>query len=86
MIKLARSKAGHDKGNVYFIYEETEEYVLLVNGESKKLSNPKKKKRIHIQPIIHLPEEINELAEKEKFDDTMIKRILKIYDRRNEDV
>ncbi len=86
MIKLAMSKAGHDKGEIYFIYEEMDSYVYLVNGETKKISNPKKKKIMHIQPIIHLPKELDEMADKEAFDDVMIKRVLKIYNRRNEDV
>ena len=86
MIKLAISKAGHDKGEIYFIYEEKDSYVYLVNGETKTISNPKKKKLMHIQPIIHLPKELDEMANNEKLDDVMIKRILKIYNRRNEDV
>ena len=46
------SLAGHDKGNVFVIIDETEEYVSLVNGDSRHLAKHKKKKKKHKQ-IIH---------------------------------
>ena len=46
----ATSLAGHDKGRLYIIIEETEKCVILSDGRSHPLENPKRKKRIHIQP------------------------------------
>lgn len=45
----AVSKAGHDKGKTYLIWQVKDEYVYLVNGVTKKTETPKKKKKIHIQ-------------------------------------
>lgn len=67
---LARSAAGHDKGKVYVIIDADGAYVYLVDGKTRTLSGPKKKKYKHIQII------------KNKYDicgcnDIEIKRILK---------
>lgn len=45
----ATSKAGHDKGKRYIISRVDQEYVYLVNGDTKRTESPKKKKKIHIQ-------------------------------------
>ncbi len=45
------SMAGHDKGKVYLIIKEETDYVWLVDGETRKLSNPKRKNKKHIQII-----------------------------------
>ena len=34
-IQFAKSKAGHDKDQLYFILKEEEEFVYLVNGVCK---------------------------------------------------
>lgn len=71
---LARSKAGHDKGQVYVITGEDDTYVYLVDGKSRRLDNPKKKKHKHIQPM-------NRRYTIGDMDDVAIKRILKVYDK-----
>jgi len=50
--KFAKSKAGHDKDQIYVIVREEEEYVYLLDGRLRKGQNPKKKKRKHIQIIL----------------------------------
>ena len=40
---FAKTKAGHDKNQIYFLLKEDEEYVYLVNGTTKPLEKPKKK-------------------------------------------
>lgn len=70
---LARSKAGHDKGKVYVIYELDETYVYLVDGKIRTKENPKKKKQKHVQ-IICKQHDISQM------DDVEIKRILKLFD------
>ncbi len=67
---LARSAAGHDKGNLYVIIAADDAYVYLVDGKLRTLDKPKKKKQKHIQII------------KEKYDirdtdDAGIRRILR---------
>lgn len=71
---LARSKAGHDKGHVYVIYNIEEAYVYLVDGAIRTMAKPKKKKKKHVQLIL----EKHELS---NLDDVGIKRILKLFDK-----
>jgi len=71
---LAKSKAGHDKGHVYVILKEDNAYVYLVDGAIRRMENPKKKKKKHVQIIC----EKHELS---KIDDVGIKRILKLFDK-----
>ena len=71
---LAKSKAGHDKGLLYVIYDVDESYVYLVDGEIRTIDKPKKKKRKHVQIIC-------EKHEIEGKDDVAVKRILKLFDK-----
>lgn len=48
---LAKSKAGHDKGEIFLIIREEGEYVYLMDGKSRTMEKPKKKKKKHLQPI-----------------------------------
>lgn len=71
---LAKSKAGHDKGHLYVIYDVDETYVYLVDGKIRTIDKPKKKKRKHVQIIC-------EKHEIEGKDDVAVKRILKLFDK-----
>ena len=71
---LAKSKAGHDKGHLYVIYDLDETYVYLVNGKIRTIDKQKKKKRKHVQIIC-------EKHEIEGKDDVAVKRILKLFDK-----
>ncbi len=44
-IQFAKSKAGHDKDQLYFILKVEEEFVYLVNGTTRPLDKPKKKRK-----------------------------------------
>lgn len=44
------SKSGRDKGNFFVIVDVIDEYVYLVDGDLRRIENPKKKKLKHIQP------------------------------------
>ena len=48
---FAFSRAGHDKGRMYFVISEEDEYVYLVDGDLRPVEKPKKKRKKHIQPI-----------------------------------
>lgn len=48
--QLVRSKSGRDKGRWFLVYEVlNDSYLLLVDGEHRNISNPKKKNIIHVQ-------------------------------------
>ena len=46
--KFAKSKAGHDKDQIYVILKEDAEYVYLVDGKIKTINKPKMKRKKHI--------------------------------------
>ena len=71
---LAKSKAGHDKGHLYVIYDVDETYVYFVDGQIRTIDKPKKKKRKHVQIVC-------EKHEIEGKDDVAVKRILKLFDK-----
>ena len=71
---LAKSKAGHDKDKIYVIIDTDETYVYLSDGVLKKIENPKKKKKKHVQPIC----KSHDLT---GIDNVGIKRILTVYDK-----
>lgn len=48
---LARSKAGHDAGNIYIIIDVDDAYVYLADGSIRTLDRLKKKKKKHVQVI-----------------------------------
>ena len=46
--KFAYSIAGHDTGWLYYVLEEREDALILVNGKQHKLVSPKRKNRKHV--------------------------------------
>jgi hypothetical protein len=84
---LARSKAGHDKDEVYVVLSEEGDFLFLANGTTKTKAAPKKKRKKHIQVIRTLPENVRELMPEgpEQLDDVQIKRIVKLYNQRGGD-
>ncbi len=49
--QIVKSKAGRDKGYVFFVIEILDDdHVLIADGDHRKAENPKKKKIRHLQP------------------------------------
>lgn len=48
---FARSKAGHDKGSLMVILKEDGTYIYLADGMHHTVQAPKRKKKMHVQPI-----------------------------------
>lgn len=46
---FAISMAGHDKGQMYIIIREDDEYFYLSDGWIRPVEKPKKKKKKHVQ-------------------------------------
>lgn len=82
---LARSKAGHDKDQVFLIIGENGEYVSLVDGRARTLEKPKQKRKKHIQ-IIHDEEELQrrEQIEEAGLTDEAVRKLLECYKRKGQ--
>ncbi len=79
---LAKSKAGHDKDEVYVIIDADKEYVYLADGRLKTLNHLKKKNRKHIQLIMNKDTEFVSKVNMGDIMDEEIKRCIKLYNRR----
>lgn len=75
---LAKSLAGHDKGDIFVIIRETEEYVFLVDGKKRPVKEPKRKNKKHIQVIY------SGLKHNEKLTDEEIRRLIRCYKRESQ--
>lgn len=46
---VAQSKKGHDEGRLYLITKIENEFAFLCDGKYRLISNPKKKRLIHLK-------------------------------------
>ena len=60
---LIVSKAGRDKGQLFYVIDTDEQYVYLADGKSRRLEKQKRKKRKHIEQI---PRTESRIAEKSR--------------------
>lgn len=47
--RVVAALAGRDKGRFFVITEESERFVFLADGETRKLANAKKKNKKHVR-------------------------------------
>ena len=77
---IVRSDAGRDKGKLFIVLAVEGEYLLLVDGKSRKVENPKRKKRRH---VLFVSAEETRLADKlkrgEKITNSELRRTLAIF-------
>lgn len=78
---LVSSKAGHDKGKIYIITAEDEEYVWIADGKGRTCQNPKKKKKKHVQIIKVYKDEnvIKSLEQGETVKEEIIRKVIETY-------
>lgn len=78
--KVVLSLAGRDKGNLYVITQIVDDqYVLLTNGDTKKVKTPKKKKIKHLTFLEDIDADIKSAIISDRNDtDLKIKRFLKL--------
>ena len=75
--QLAKSIAGRDKGGMVIIDIIDENYVYVVDGDLRRVENPKKKKIKHLQMLNKRADLIAEkLAKKRKINNEDIKEAL----------
>lgn len=81
--QIVKSKAGRDKGRIFLVYKVIDnQNVLIVDGDLRKLDNPKKKKIKHL--IIYntiLPELEVKLASKIKINNAYIRKLLEPFNK-----
>ena len=46
------SAAGRDAGELFYVIEADDLYLMLVNGKDRKLDKPKRKKRKHTNKVL----------------------------------
>lgn len=79
--QIVKSKAGRDKGIIFLVCEVLDEqFVLVCDGDLRKVKNPKKKKVKH---LVIYNTVLTEFAEKlqcnENLNDAYIRRLLEPY-------
>lgn len=60
--QLVKSMAGHDKGEYFLVYGIVDDnYVMIVNGKTRKLEKPKLKKIKHLSKINKISDIIDKI-------------------------
>lgn len=78
---LVKSKAGHDKNQIYVIVDEKSDGVFVADGRLKPVEKPKKKNRKHIQVIkVHVKDLV--LKEQATLRNEDIRYALRLYKER----
>ena len=63
--RVVISRAGHDKGKAFAVVGmEDGQYVLLSDGDLRKIAKPKRKKRMHVFATPFVSAELKESIEK----------------------
>lgn len=80
---IALSLTNRDTGNIYLVSSLVDEkYLLLIDGKSRTISKPKRKKIKHIQVIGNAASEFEGVFEdKSKTNDAKIRKILKEFEK-----
>lgn len=76
--QLVKSKAGRDNDRLFLIYDVLNEaFVRVVDGDCRKVSNPKKKNLKHLQLLPALAEDISgKIAQGTKIDDAEVRKAI----------
>lgn len=78
--QIVRSKAGRDQAGVFLVLEILDaKHVTIVDGHRHKLSNPKKKRVIHLQPFRAIVEDFETMKAERTFNDARIRKIIEPY-------
>lgn len=79
--QVVKSKAGRDKSRVFVISEIIDDsFVLVVDGDLRKLNSPKKKKIKHLVVYNTVLEEFaNMLKSNKKINDATVRKLLEPF-------
>ena len=71
------SKKGRDKGRIFVVLSSLDaNFVLVCDGDTRKLDHLKKKKRIHLQATPHELPDIISLYERQQLKDSDVRKAL----------
>ncbi len=84
--QVVRSKAGRDKDRVFLVLEVIDQhFVLLVDGDLRRLANPKKKKIKHLAVSQTVLKEFQErMDSKIKMNNAYVRKLLAPYGQHEE--
>lgn len=75
---FVKSLAGRDKGQIFIVVGVEDNYVYIVDGDIRKVENPKRKKIKHVELTRYFDENIAErISKKNKITNQDIKRVIK---------
>jgi len=78
--QIVKSIAGLDRGRVFIITKIVDEsYVLVVDGDLRRISNPKRKKIMHLQITNTVLEELLDDLNNQKLQDAQVRKTLDVY-------
>ncbi len=49
---VVTTTAGRDRGELFYVIKEDEQFLYLANGKDRTLDKPKQKKRRHVQKVL----------------------------------
>ena len=58
------STAGRDAGNLFYVIEADDVYLMLVNGKDRTIDKPKRKKRKHARKVLRSETRVAEKLKK----------------------
>lgn len=81
--QVVKSRAGRDKGRVFLVLEVIDDqYVLVVDGDLRKLENPKRKKLKHLMVYNTVLNEFKErLESKIEINNAYIRKLLEPFNK-----
>jgi ribosomal protein L14E/L6E/L27E len=84
--QIVKSTQGRDKGQFFVVLKIlSDDYVLIANGKTRKINNPKKKKIKHLMVYNRQINDIIEKLNQERLDDFFIKKSLAPFKKEQEE-
>lgn len=75
---IVQSLAGRDKGGLFLVVGIEENYVYLVDGDIRKIENPKRKKMKHVELTRYFDADMAErITRKNKITNQDVKRVIR---------
>ena len=77
---IVRSTAGRDRGKLFFVVDTDGEFLMLADGKTRRLEQPKRKKRKHAEFVTRKDSPAAErIRSEEKVTNSELRRTLAAY-------